>query len=42
MDLAASTDKSVKWYEEGWHDLLFEPEYKEVYADVAHWIHDRV
>jgi len=28
--------------QEGWHDLLFEPEYKEVYADVAQWIHDRV
>lgn len=23
-------DRTVRWYEECWHDLLFEPEYQDV------------
>jgi alpha-beta hydrolase superfamily lysophospholipase len=37
-----AADKSLKWYEEGWHDLLFEPEYNEVLADVDAWLAARI
>ena len=42
FDLAETSDKSIKYYEDGWHDLLFEPEYKQVLTDIEAWIAARV
>jgi len=38
---AAATDKTIKWYPEAWHELLYEPEWKEVMADIEGWVEAR-
>uniref|UniRef100_A0A7S4KXH5 Serine aminopeptidase S33 domain-containing protein n=2 Tax=Guillardia theta TaxID=55529 RepID=A0A7S4KXH5_GUITH len=40
LQKAEVEDKQGKWYEEAWHDLLFEPEHEQVMEDIAKWIDD--
>lgn len=39
---ASSTDKSIKLYPGLLHDLLFEPERKEVAEDIIEWLNNRM
>ncbi|KAL1820116.1 hypothetical protein ACET3Z_014985 [Daucus carota] len=39
---ASSTDKSIKLYPELLHDILFEPERKEVAEDIIEWLNKRM
>mmetsp|Transcript_16827 Transcript_16827/g.40339 ORF Transcript_16827/g.40339 Transcript_16827/m.40339 type:complete len:408 (-) Transcript_16827:266-1489(-) len=38
MEKASSVDRTVRWYEECWHDLLFEPEYQDVTDTAIRWM----
>lgn len=39
---ACSSDKTLKLYEELYHDVIHEPERKQVLDDLVAWIHERV
>jgi alpha-beta hydrolase superfamily lysophospholipase len=38
IDRALSTDKSVTWLEEAWHELLFEPEWEQIINTMSAWM----
>jgi len=42
VKLAASSDKQLLVYEGLFHELLNEPEKKQVVADVVHWLKARL
>eukprot|EP00286_Rhodomonas_abbreviata_P000018 CAMPEP_0181288068 /NCGR_PEP_ID=MMETSP1101-20121128/129_1 /TAXON_ID=46948 /ORGANISM="Rhodomonas abbreviata, Strain Caron Lab Isolate" /LENGTH=392 /DNA_ID=CAMNT_0023392153 /DNA_START=61 /DNA_END=1236 /DNA_ORIENTATION=+ len=42
MEKASSSDKSVRWYEEAWHDLLFEPEWEDIIGGTVQWMEARL
>eukprot|EP00290_Baffinella_frigidus_P008403 CAMPEP_0180137618 /NCGR_PEP_ID=MMETSP0986-20121125/12342_1 /TAXON_ID=697907 /ORGANISM="non described non described, Strain CCMP2293" /LENGTH=510 /DNA_ID=CAMNT_0022079159 /DNA_START=44 /DNA_END=1576 /DNA_ORIENTATION=+ len=42
IDQAASTDKSITWLEDAWHELFFEPEWREVIDTMGAWMTARI